>query len=224
MSLAIRHGEDAVPLVEARVACEVRLERSPDIMAELQKRSVADMATRMDAGHRAYVAWRGAEAAAFGWAATRTAHIGELDFSFGIAGEERYLWNFVTLPPHRGLGIYPCLLDAIVRSEADAQRYWIAYAPENAASAAGIVRAGFQVVADLSFDGAGRPAVRGRVAGGGNAAATFLGIPHTHETLSPCWRCVRAGRDHEASCRSGACRCDYQRGHVPCAGAEPAVD
>jgi GNAT superfamily N-acetyltransferase len=224
MSLAIRHSEDVVPVVEARVTLDARPEFRPETMAGLQQRSVAEIEGRLQAGHRAYVAWRGAEAAAFGWAATRTASIGELGFSFSITPDERYLWNFVTLPPHRGLGIYPRLLDAIVRAEHAAERFWIAYAPENGASATGILRAGFQVVADLSFDAAGRPAVRGRVAGGGNAAAAFLGIPHTIETLSPCWRCVRAGRDHEASCRGGVCRCDYQRALTPCSGTESGVD
>jgi GNAT superfamily N-acetyltransferase len=219
MSLAIRHRSDPLPVVEARVAIDVWEERAAEAMAALQGRSVAEMKSRLAAGHRPYVATRDGMPAAFGWVATQSAGIGELGFTFDIAAEERYLWNFVTLPAHRGLGIYPALLDGIVRAEAAAERFWIAYAPENAASAAGILKAGFAVVADLSFDGTGRPAVRSRVPGGGNAAAEFLRIPHTEETLAPCWRCVRAGHSREASCRSGACRCDYQRAHLACNGS-----
>lgn len=222
MSLAIRHRDDLAPLVEARVTIDVREEHDAAVMAALQGRTLMEMRARLEAGHRAWVAARDGVVAAFGWVAARSASIGELGFAFDIAAGERYLWNFVTLPAHRGLGIYPCLLDGIVRRD-PAERFWIAYAPENRASAAGILKAGFAVVADLSFDAAGRPAVRGRVPGGGNAAAEFLGIPHTRETLAPCWRCVRAGRSHDASCRSGTCRCDYQRAHVACNGSHPAA-
>lgn len=218
MSLAIRYRTDAAPAVEARVSIEIRPESSVAVMAALQGRSPDEMAKRLDAGHRAWTAWRDGEPAAFGWLATRSATIGELGFTFRMAADDRYLWNFVTLPAHRGLGIYPRLLDGIVRAETSAERFWIAYAPENAASQAGITRAGFRIVADLSFDAAGRPAVRDRIPGGGNAAAAFLGIRHAEETLAPCWRCVRAGRDHEASCRNGACSCDYQRAHLACGG------
>ena len=85
------------------------------------------MRRRFDAGHRAYVALWDGEPAAWGWVATTAAEIGELESSFAIPRGERYLWNFVTFPSHRGLGIYPRLLDAIVRLEsAEAGRFWIA--------------------------------------------------------------------------------------------------
>jgi hypothetical protein len=175
------------------------------------------MVRRLGAGHRAYVAWRDGEPAAWGWVATRSAEIGELGSAFAIPGGERYLWNFVTLPAHRGLGIYPRLLDAMVRAEwRDAERFWIAYAPENHASGAGIRKAGFVDLAELSFDAAGRPALRGLLPGGGRVAARVLGLPEVGDALAPCWRCVRAGRGH-MSCAPGSCRCDYQRPHVDCA-------
>lgn len=218
MSLAVRRRDDPAAPIEARVAIDVRAEQSADVMAALQGREVEEIAARFACGHRAWIAWRDSFPAAFGWVATSSAAIGELRFTFEIPSRERYLWNFVTLPEHRGLGIYPRLLDGIVRADAGAEQFWIAHAPENAASAAGILKAGFTVVADLSFDAAGRPAVRGRVPGGGYAAAKLLGIPHTHETLAQCWRCVRAGRVHEAACQRTACRCDYQRSNIGCDG------
>ncbi|HEX8830856.1 MAG TPA: hypothetical protein VF705_06810, partial [Longimicrobium sp.] len=148
------------------------------------------------------------------------ADIGELGSSFAIPAGERYLWNFVTLAAHRGLGIYPRLLDAIVRAESgEAERFWIAYAPENHASGAGIRKAGFATVAELSFTAAGRPAVSERMEGGGPSAARVLGLPVASEPLAPCWRCVRAGRTPLMWCPPGSCACDYQVAESGCASA-----
>jgi hypothetical protein len=84
------------------------------------------------------------------------------------------------------------LLDAIVRAESrESERIWIAYAPENHASGAGIRKAGFVALAELSFEPLGAAAVRGTVPGGGRAAARLLGLPEAREALAPCWRCVR---------------------------------
>jgi GNAT superfamily N-acetyltransferase len=40
--------------------------------------------------------------------------LASLGAAFALPERERYLWNFVTLPAHRGRGIYPRLLAAIV--------------------------------------------------------------------------------------------------------------
>jgi len=175
------------------------------------------MVRRFAEGHRAYVASRTGEAAAWGWIATQTARIGELESSFAIPTGERYLWNFVTLPAHRGLGIYPRLLQAIVRAEArEAERFWIACAPENRASGGGIAKAGFTPLAEMSFDADGRPAVHALVPGGGIVSSRVLGLPVSDEPLAPCWRCVRAGRG-AMTCAAGVCRCDYQQPKSGCA-------
>jgi GNAT superfamily N-acetyltransferase len=203
----------------------VRHETSPAFMAALQGRTQAEMAERFADGHRAYVAWCAGKPAAWGWVATRTARIGELDSTVTIPTGERYLWNFVTLKSHRGQGVYPRLLDAIVKSE-DADRFWIAYAPENHASGAGIAKAGFAVAAELSFDEAGHPAVRGEADGGGALASGVLGLPEA-EALAPCWRCARsrdvmAGKGPSHTCAPGRCTCDYQRPDITCAGLPAA--
>jgi GNAT superfamily N-acetyltransferase len=186
-------------------------------MAALQGRTETEMTRRFETGHRAYVAWRDGEPAAWGWVATRAAEIGELGSSFTIPAGERYLWNFVTLPAHRGAGIYPRLLEAIVRAESrEAERFWIAYAPENHASRAGIRKAGFVDLAELSFDATGRPALTELLPGGARVAARVLGLPVAAHALAACWRCVRAGRGPMA-CAPGQCRCDYQRPKSGCA-------
>ena len=216
MALATRHRADRAPALEPVPGLIVRRERDPAAMAALQGRTELEMRRRFEAGHHAYVAVLHGAAAAWGWAATRTAEIGELASTVVIPDGERYLWNFVTLKQFRGMGIYPRLLDGIVEAEsAEARRFWIAYAPENHASGAGIRKAGFTDVAELSFDIEGRPALRPREEEG-SAAARMLGLPEGDGPLAPCWRCARAAGLAASSCASGQCCCDYQRAEAGC--------
>jgi GNAT superfamily N-acetyltransferase len=213
--LALRHRADPTPTLAPLAGLVVRRERNASVMATLQRRSQSDIQRRFDAGHRAYVAFLHDAPAAFGWVATESAEIGELASTFAIPRGERYLWNFVTLESYRGLGIYPRLVDAIVRAESrEAARFWIAYAPENHASGSGIRKAGFTALAELSFDDQGRPALRPLVPGAARIVSRLLGLPEAQAALTPCWRCVRAGRG-VMYCAPGKCRCDYQ---VPTSG------
>jgi GNAT superfamily N-acetyltransferase len=205
-----------MPSLAPLAALEVHEVWDADHMARLQKRSADEIQQRFTAGHRAYVAWWNEEPAAWGWVATRSATIGELSAAFSLAAGERYLWNFVTLPAYRGRGIYPRLLQAIVERESDAERFWIAYAPENRASGSGIDKAGFFMQAEMSFDATGSPALRALVPGGAVASSRVLGIRETSDQLAPCWRCVRAGRGVMA-CPEGQCNCDYQEPDSGCA-------
>ena len=215
--IATRHRNGPTPALSPIEGFTVRREMSAAKMAELQHRTEIDMGRRMWDEHRAYVASIGDADVAWGWVATDTAMIGEIQSSFVIPKRERYLWNFVTRPTHRGLGIYPRLLDEIVKAEqAEAERFWVAYAPENHASGAGIHKAGFETVAQISFDQHGRPALRMLVDGAPNPSR-MLGLPSLEELLAQCWRCARMGKRVEESCRPGECRCDYQRPERGCA-------
>jgi GNAT superfamily N-acetyltransferase len=216
MPIAARHRTDPVPTLAPLADLVVRRETDAEAMAVLQNRTREEMARRFDQGHRAYVALLRGAPAGWGWVATRTASIGEVGAAFTVPRTERYLWNFVTLPAYRGGGIYPRLLDAIVRAESrEAERFWIAYAPENRASGSGIRKAGFVTIAALSFAPGGAAALESRLPGGADAAARVFGLPIAREPLAPCWRCVRAGGSSDASC--GRCQCDYQRPDVLCA-------
>ena len=217
MPFATRHRDDPATSLSPIEGMSVRRELDASAMASLQGRSTEEMSSRFAAGHRAYLAIIDGQPAAWGWVATRSADIGELGATLSLEPDERYLWNFVTLPAYRGLGIYPRLLQAIVRAEsAEAKRFWIGYAPENYASGAGIRKAGFVIAVEMSFDALGRPALRAEMPNGAAAASRVLGLPITSEPLSPCWRCVRAGRPG-MSCPPGTCRCDYQQAHSGCA-------
>ena len=218
--IAARHRNDPTSPFPPLPGFSVRREMRAEVMAGLQNRSELDMGRRLWDEHRAYVASIDGEDVAFGWVATDMAMIGEIDSAFLIPKGQRYLWNFVTLPGYRGKGIYPRLLDAIVRAESiEAELFWVAYAPENYASGAGIHKAGFTTVAQISFDQHDRPAIRMLVDGAPNPAK-MLGLRTLDEALAQCWRCVRMGRTKEQSCTAGQCHCDYQRPTAPC---EPAL-
>ena len=215
MPFALRHRSDPTPTLAPLAGLVVRRVLDTSTMAMLQRRAESDIQRRFDAGHRAYVALLHDTPAAFGWVATESAEIGELSSTFGIPRGERYLWNFVTLEQHRGLGVYPRLVDAIVRAESrEAEQFWIAYAPENHASGSGIRKAGFTALAELSFDGEGRPALHSIIAGGAHVVSRLIGLHESSDALTPCWRCVRAGRG-VMYCAAGECLCDYQ---VPASG------
>ncbi len=218
MPIAFRHRNDPSPLKPPVQGLAVHRESDPSVMARLQGRDLAEIQQRFDRGHRAYIATIDGAPAAWGWVATTSATIGELRASFTVPSSDRYLWNFVTLSAFRGRGIYPRLLDAIVEAEsADAERFWIAYAPENHASGTGIAKAGFTLVADLSFDVSGRPVVREIRSGGGSAAARLVGLPAITEEVAKCWRCAREQKPSTSSCAGGTCSCDYQRAEQACA-------
>ena len=217
MSFATRHRDDPLPTLDVRPGLLVRREHDASAMAALQGRDVEQMRARLADGHRAYVAVLDGAPSAWGWVATRTATIGELGATFAIPAGHRYLWNFVTRPGYRGLGIYPQLLRHILREESrEAERFWIAYAPENHASASGIRKSGFRAVAELSFDDAGRAAVRGTDLVLGDVAARVVGLPVADVPLAPCWKCIRAGRSADRACREGRCCCDYQQPASAC--------
>jgi hypothetical protein len=98
----------------------------------------------------------------------------------------------------------------------EADRFWVAYAPENYPSGNGIHKAGFETVAQISFDMHGRPAIRMLVDGAPNPGP-MLGLPSLQEALAQCWRCVRMGKKPDESCLPAECRCDYQRPEKHCA-------
>ena len=140
---------DLPPLPTFSVRRVTRLDESQRITGLTRQR----VRLRRESAHRLYAAFLSDEPVGFGWVALQTGGIEELDFSFVVPPGNRYLWDFVTLPAWRGRGIYPHLLQEILRQEDDSERFWIGYEAHNEASARGIARAGFRVVGDLVVDG-----------------------------------------------------------------------
>lgn len=179
------------------------------LLAPLTGLKVTEVQRRLLSRHRPYTASLGRMPVAYGWVALEGADIGELDVQFTLSQGDRYLWDFKTLPKWRGRGIYPRLLQAVLRAESrDAERFWIIHAPENGASQAGIEKAGFLVAGELSFrrnEGAGL--VPGDLPDRARAGAALLGVPLVKEAmlltahedpLAPCWHCVINARQSKA--------------------------
>lgn len=190
MALATWWASDQLMDLTPLVDFQVRLATDDAQLATINQLSMAEVAQRRRAGHRPYVGYIDGAAVTYGWVATRQASIGELNLVFSIAAESRYLWDFATLAEWQGRGLYPRLLQAIVQAER-AERFWILHAPENLPSGAGMQKAGFQAVGQLSFQ---RDNTLGLLPFGNperaRIGAELLGVALIADGLSPCWRCV----------------------------------
>ncbi len=109
-----------------------------------------EIATVLREKHRGYIAYIGTIPVAYGWSATNRANFGEGRVHFQVPTNQRYLYNFVTLPRWRGLGIYPRLLQSILAAE-NSERFWIVHQLANTASQRGIAKAGFQIASSVYF-------------------------------------------------------------------------
>ena len=104
------------------------------------------VAARLARGCRAFAAWLDGRVAGYGWLSSRPEWIGELQLEIAPRAGEGYLWNCVTLPEHRRMGIFRSLLTgipAVMRREG-MSRTWIgsvAIPAENAVGSAGFAPA-----------------------------------------------------------------------------------
>ena len=134
-----------LPPVAARLDAPLVVDSAPP-PGPLGDIPVDEVMRRLAEGHALFTARLDGELAAYGWSASERAHIGGLDLHFTISPGERYLWDFVTMPAFRGRGIYPLLLQAILRLQSDlADGFWIGHEPGNESSRRGILKAGFRV-------------------------------------------------------------------------------
>lgn len=165
------------------------MDREPavELMARLAELDEAEVARRLAEGHSAFLLRVRGEPAAYGWSATGRAHIGGLALHLRVPPGERYLWDFVTLPAFRGRGLYPLLLQEILRRQRqEAEWFWIGHDPDNEASRRGILKAGFRLAGhvwslrggELGFigDSDAEPELT-------HGAARALGLPHLHTRL-----------------------------------------
>jgi GNAT superfamily N-acetyltransferase len=161
-------------------------------LAEINHLSHAEVINRRNDGHRPYVARIDGQPVGYGWLATSKVSIGELDINVELPLDDRYLWDFATLPDWQGRGLYPRLLQSILEQEIqNAKRFWIIHAPENLPSGAGMSKAGFEFVGQLSFTLDGKVGLapytdstkRARI------GADLLQVPLIESVLAPCWNC-----------------------------------
>jgi GNAT superfamily N-acetyltransferase len=148
---------DPLPALPTLSALSVAPTIDANLLASVRRNLATEMAARLADGHRAYLAYWEGEPVGFGWSATRRAAIGELGLAFALPVGDRYLWDFVTLAPWRGRGIYPRLLQTILVAEAsEASRFWIGHDLDNVASRKGILTAGFHEVGSIHVARSGR--------------------------------------------------------------------
>ena len=147
-------------------------------------------ARRLADGHALFAARIDGDLAGYGWSASRRAHIGGLGLFLTIPPGERYLWDFETMPAYRGRGVYPLLLQAILRRQsAEVDGFWIGHDPSNDASRRGILKAGFRLAGHIwrLSDGAlavvGAPDIETGVARRG---AILLGLPFLTASPTAC--------------------------------------
>lgn len=139
------------PLPELAGPSGMKVESAHDDhpLSEVSGISLADLETRRREGHRPYLARIGEEIVGWGWLATEGFEIGELDITASLPPGNRYLWDFVTLPAWRGQGVYPVLIQAMLRDDTDADRFWVGHDAPNVASGRGITKAGFKKVGEV---------------------------------------------------------------------------
>jgi len=170
-----------------------------DELAEINHIPLEEVMNRRNDGHRPYVARIDGQPVAYGWLATSKVSIGELDINVELPPDDRYLWDFATLPDWQGRGLYPRLLQSILEQEIqNAKRFWIIHAPENLPSGAGMSKAGFEFVGQLSFtvDGKVGLAPYTDLTERARLGADLLQVPLIESVLAPCWSCGGAIAKH----------------------------
>jgi hypothetical protein len=81
---------DSLPTLPEFVDLTVLREIDDTLLANLTQMSKVEIARRRENGHRPYIAWLKHIPVAYGWVATRSAHVGELDFSFRLPSRQLY--------------------------------------------------------------------------------------------------------------------------------------
>jgi GNAT superfamily N-acetyltransferase len=146
------------PLPQLSSEAGLRIVPTDDValLAELARLDRDEVSRRIQQSHQPYLALLDRQPVAYGWSATKTGAVDELNLLFTIPPGNRYLWDFATLPQWRGRGVYPRLLQAILQQEQPvAERFWIGHTADNHASRRGILHAGFQLVEAMALSSAG---------------------------------------------------------------------
>ncbi len=174
---------DALPVCERVSGLTVEESKDALLLSHLMGIPEAALREQLWLGHRAYLARLGTLPVAVGWSATGDVAVLGGRVTLHVPPHHRYLYGFVTHPDWRGRGIYPHLLQAILRIE-EQEYFWIIHLLENTSSQRGIHKAGFRVAGRFSFFSTGG---LGLVPPPGDSeraqvAAHLLGLPLRGET------------------------------------------
>lgn len=143
---------DALPVLPPLPDFSVERAANVEELAFLMEAPQDEVLRLIQAGHEPYLARMDIHSVAVGWSATGKAAFGGGLVTFQVPPQNRYLYYFITLPAWRGYGIYPRLLQYILRHEcATNERFWIIHQATNLASQRGIEKAGFQLASAVHF-------------------------------------------------------------------------
>ncbi len=141
---------DALPSCESVPGLTVEESKHIELLSNLMGIPEAALSEQLWLGHRAYLARMPTLPVAVGWSASGEVALLGGRVTLHVPPHHRYLYGFVTHPDWRGRGIYPYLLQAILRTE-EQEHFWIMHLRENMSSQRGIHKAGFRVVGRFSF-------------------------------------------------------------------------
>ncbi len=144
---------DYLPDLSSLPTFSAHLSTDTLLISRLTNLSQEVISARFQTGNHCYIGFLDETPVAFGWVATQKGYISGFQFSFVVPPQNCYLWDFLTLPEWRGRGIYPRLLQTIIRHNYLIDRFWIGYEPGNESSASGINKAGFHIVSDFVITG-----------------------------------------------------------------------
>ena len=152
MALGTWWRGDTLPDLPALQSFSAHMSTDTALIAKMNDISVQEVDARMQNGNHAYVAFIKETPVAYGWVATQSAGVREIQLSFTLPPHNSYLWDFQTLPEWRGRSIYPHFLQAILRQEKSlVERFWILYKPGEIAAEKSIRKAGFLFVGELAI-------------------------------------------------------------------------
>ena len=190
MSLYTFSKIDKFPSIKITPGVKMEECSNVNLLSEMGTTTVDDVTRRLANGHVAFIAYVNNQPAAFGWMATEKAKIGELNHEITLPEGNRYLWNFRTLEAFRGLGIYPALLQYIIKSHFEtSDRFWIIHAPENKSSLSGIIKAGFQFVGTLYTNEDGLATIEADTTNIYKKLLASMEIKVSKQLAASCWNC-----------------------------------
>lgn len=151
MALGTWWRGDALPDLPALPSFSISMSKDRELIAKLNTITLQEFDARVQAGNYVYLAFLDEVLVAYGWVATKEGGVEGIHLSFSLPPQNRYLWDFQTLPEWRGRGIYPHFLQAIIRQEMHLiERFWILYQPGNTAAEHSIRKSGFLFVGELA--------------------------------------------------------------------------
>lgn len=134
---------DPLPELPPLTGFAARLVTDKALLAQLHALDEVAIQARFDEGARCYGAFLDDVAVGYGWVGTKVGHVQQIGLEWTLGEVDCALWDFATLPAYRGRGVYPHLLQAIIRAKAAyGARFWIGHQGQNVASQRGIMKAG----------------------------------------------------------------------------------